>query len=102
MMTKTERSKLAGLEATTVSKNTNGYIKFGGMILQWGKGGSATTDLVTINFPTAFPNACFSVVVSGIRNKNGSNGHNYVYNVTKTNFQATFDNGPGYFIAIGY
>ncbi len=102
MMTKEERSKLAGLESIVASKAANGYIKVGGIIIQWGKGGSNTTDLVTINFPTAFPSTCCSVVVSGIRNKNGSNGHNYVYNVTRTNFQATFDNGPGYFIAIGY
>ncbi len=102
MMTKAERSKLAGLEVPTILKNSNGYIKLGGIIIQWGKGGANTTDLVTINFPTAFPTACCSVVVSGIRNKCGGNGHNYVYNVTRTNFQATFDNSLGYFIAIGY
>lgn len=71
-------------------------------MIQWGLAGSNTTALQTIYFQTSFPTKCLSVVVSGNRNKNGSNGHNYVYNVTNSSFQVTFDNTPGYYIAIGY
>lgn len=40
---------------------TNGYYKLaGGLILQWGR--SAGTNTGTVTLPTAFPNACLSVV----------------------------------------
>lgn len=50
----------------TMSLNTNGYAKLpGGLVIQWGKTPSIPYNTnLQITFPTAFPNACFSVVVT--------------------------------------
>ncbi len=50
----------------SVSIAENGYLKIAGLIIQWGHTGSGKISgpgSVQINFPTAFPNACFSVVL---------------------------------------
>jgi hypothetical protein len=46
---------------------TNGYQKLpGGLIIQWGSGQSIPgSGSVAISFPTAFPNACFTVTLTG-------------------------------------
>jgi len=46
---------------------TNGYQKLpGGLILQWGSGQSIPgSGSVAISFPIAFPNACFTVTLTG-------------------------------------
>ena len=54
-------------QITDISKSiaTNGYIKLGsGFILQWGTMTNASTwsAVATVNFPTAFPHACLTVV----------------------------------------
>ena len=54
----------AGLSAflgDNQSLTTTGYQKLpGGLIIQWGQGSYANGS--TVSFPTAFPNACFTVV----------------------------------------
>lgn len=94
MMTKAERSKLAGLEAgankyihpdnvntrhvtdaektkwnnssPVVSKSSNGYIKIGGIIIQWGSVSYTLGQLSsnTIYFPISFPANCASITLS--------------------------------------
>ena len=46
---------------------TNGYQKLpGGLIIQWGSGQSIpSSGSVAVSFPTAFPNACFTVTLTG-------------------------------------
>ena len=45
--------------------DTNGLLTLGnGLILQWAKASVATNVPATIVFPTPFPNACFTVLVS--------------------------------------
>lgn len=56
----------------------------------------------SLSFYTPFPTKCVAVVVSGERSGDGANGYNYVYNVTRYGFEVSFDNSPGYYIAIGY
>lgn len=58
----------AGLAASfTKSLATNGYQKLpGGLIIQWGSGQSIPgSGSVAVSFPTAFPNACFTVTLTG-------------------------------------
>lgn len=54
------------------SQSTSGYQKLGsGLYVQWGVTGSlASGSSTSINFPTAFPTACFQVI-SGIRDNSG-------------------------------
>lgn len=82
---------------------TNGYIKFpNGFMIQAGYGGRKTTDRQYINFYTSFPSRCVAVVTSGDRSGDGANGYNYVYNVTRSGFEVSWDDSPGYYIAVGY
>ena len=49
----------------------NGYQKLpNGFIIQWGTGTTSTGNGDTVVFPTAFPNACFSVVVNELNANN--------------------------------
>lgn len=80
-----------------------GYIKFpNGFMIQAGYGGRETTDRQSLSFYTPFPTKCVAVVVTGERRESGANGFNYVYNVTRSGFDVSFDKSPGYYIAIGY
>lgn len=82
---------------------TSGYIKFpNGFMIQAGYGGRNTTDRQYINFYTSFPSRCVAVVTNGNRSGDGANGYNYVYNVTRSGFEVSWDNSPGYYIAVGY
>lgn len=101
MMTKAERSKLAGLETATVSKNTNGYIKFGGIIIQWGIA-TGTAWRKNITFPTPFPVQCCCVVCSSQYDGASGKGYNNVANVTKIGCTLIVDNNPGCWLAVGY
>jgi len=40
----------------------NGYAEMGPVIIQWGTSSSTSDDSQNFSFPTAFSNACFSVV----------------------------------------
>lgn len=83
--------------------STSGYIKFpNGFMIQAGYGGRNTTDRQYISFYTSFPSRCVAVVTSGNRDGDGANGYNYVYNVSRTGFEVSWDNTPGYYIAVGY
>jgi hypothetical protein len=92
------------------SLTANGYQRLpGGLILQWGAD-TATGQNHTVTFPIAFPNAIFSVTVSGIAN--GTYFIPYNTNPTTTGYTQGFyatggANGAaaswvGRFIAIGY
>lgn len=74
----------------------------GGLIIQGGYGGTHTTDRQTFYFPRMFPSKCIAVVVSGERAGDGANGYNYVWNVTRSGFEVSYDKAPGYWMAIGY
>ena len=83
--------------------STGGYIKFpNGFMIQAGYGGRNTTARQYINFYTSFPSRCVAVVTNGNRSGDGANGYNYVYNVTRSGFEVSWDNSPGYYIAVGY
>ena len=56
----------------------------------------------TATFNRAFPNGIRSVVISGIRDGKGADGHNYVYNASRTGFDYQVDNCEAFFIAVGY
>lgn len=83
--------------------STSGYIKFpNGFMIQAGYGGRNTTDRQYINFYISFPSRCVAVVTNGNRSGDGANGYNYVYNVTRSGFEVSWDSSPGYYIAVGY
>lgn len=83
--------------------STGGYIKFpNGFMIQAGYGGRNTTDRQYISFYTSFSSRCVAVVTNGNRSGDGANGYNYVYNVTRSGFEVSWDNTPGYYIAVGY
>lgn len=83
--------------------STSGYIKFpNGFMIQAGYGGRNTTDRQYISFYTSFPSRCVAVVTNGNRSVGGANGYNYVYNVTRSGFEVSWDKSPGYYIAVGY
>lgn len=83
--------------------SASGYIKFpNGFMIQAGHGGRETTNRQHLNFYIPFPTKCVAVVVSGERSGDGARGYNYVYNVTRYGFEVSYDNSPGYYIAIGY
>jgi hypothetical protein len=51
--------------STGSSNSSNGYVKLpNGLYIQWGYNSATTAGYHDITFPTAFPNYCFSVVVS--------------------------------------
>lgn len=62
-----------------MSLNQNGYIRFFGFQIAWGRFTAAANGTTAVNFATPFATACFSVVCSG---SNGSGND-------------TQDNGPG-------
>ncbi len=46
------------------SQTTNGYVKMGGLILQWGTVAYTTWSGIGVNFPIAFPNNVFSITTN--------------------------------------
>lgn len=56
----------------------------------------------TATFNRSFPNGIRSVVISGIRDGKGADGHNYVYNASRTGFDYQVDNCEAFFVAVGY
>ena len=73
-----------GLAAT--SYGTNGYVKIGSLYIQWGSGQAIPgSNQVTITFPVAFPNACYSVSLTGSAN---SDTPCYVPSFNASNFVA--------------
>jgi len=75
----------------------NGYAQVGSLIIQWGGYVSNTDNAQVVNFPKAFPNACFSVMAD----------RSITQTYTKTSFSVdrfnTVDGSPTHhFIAIGF
>lgn len=85
---------------------TNGYYKLpGGLIIQWGRlGTNIGNTTALINFPLAFPNACFSVVCVKQEVATSDDGV-YVYGPPTTLNFTVYAGGSGasdvYYIAIG-
>ena len=60
---------LGGIRVDASSFTENGYIKFGGLIIQWGKylpGGNVGQGIVSITFPVVFPTAVFNISLTSI------------------------------------
>lgn len=142
MMTVSERSKLAGIEqgankyihpnnsstrhvtdaektkwnnsSPEVYKNQNGYIKIGGITIQWGSfsyalgsvgnsGGSGKT----VYFPTSFPSGCFQIVLNNPGNISFGCGYiGRVKSFTRSSFVYTEDGfasgGAGSYAVVGW
>ena len=80
--------------------NSYGYAKFAnGLILQWGlvAGG---TGFNTVNYPILFPNACFIVITSYLKNDRVSD-YRAVSFVNNTGCGIGTDNCSAYWLAIG-
>jgi len=77
----------------SASLGSSGWQEFpSGLIMQWGTD-TATGYLHTVTFPRAFPNAAFSVTVSGLAN--GTFFIPFNTNLTKTGYQQGFYNNTG-------
>lgn len=76
------------------SKTTDGYIKIGGIIIQWGVAGG-TNWQKAIKFPVPFPIQCCSVVCSSQYPGASGKGYNNVTNISKTGCTLIIDNAPG-------
>ncbi|WP_430736413.1 gp53-like domain-containing protein [Pseudomonas anguilliseptica] len=101
----------------SMSLTANGYITFptwlGGLIVQWGTSGAVTYDArLTVNYPIAFPNACFAVLTN-YKAPTTSTDHCQSYgvaNVGTTSFQVenqwvyngNAGNFPAVWIGFGY
>ena len=73
--------------AYSVSGCTNGYYKLpGGLILQWGYAGNASSGKTTITFPAAFPNYCFNAHGCGFQSDGVTKVTVTVHALSKTNF----------------
>ena len=94
----------------SASLGTSGWQELpSGLIMQWGTD-TATGYLHTVTFPRAFPNAAFSVTVSG--NASGTYFIPFDLNLTTTGYQQGFRNNTGgggaasawtgHYIALGY
>lgn len=95
----------AAATGTAAFTGTSGHqILPSGLILQWGTTGSLPNDTpTTINFPIAFPNACFSV--TGSDTFAGSKSATWsFYGWNANNFTARCDENTatGQWFAIGY
>lgn len=84
---------------------SSGYQKLSnGLILQWGE--YQNNNNVTVVFPTAFPNACLSVV-NTMHQSTASSGPNYStsvksFNKTRVIFNGLSSWGTVLWFAIGY
>ncbi len=103
MMTKTERSKLAGLESVASLKSTNGYVKVGGIIIQWGKNSASANTNTTVYYATAFA-AVYSVVMVPEDSNTSQNKSLAVCNIGTSSFQINNTERVGFpcrWIAVG-
>lgn len=105
----------AGIDAYTDSLSNsftaNGYATLpGGLIIQWGThdclGVNGQDTPSTLNFPIAFPTACFSVVMT-INDQAGRDGSAGIevtsFNTSSAAILAGADHGPNCpWIAVGY
>lgn len=84
-----------------VNATSGSTMLMGGMILKWGFSGSIGSPIA---FAAAFPNACYSVVVTG--SSTLYTGGFVVSAISRTTFTVTRTSGSGstgfYYIALGY
>lgn len=95
----------------TIPKNTallsgNGWHRDvdTGLITQWGTLSSTVVGNITVTFPIAFPNTCFNVQSTIIRQNNdpGNDPWSYVTSFSNTTASVGSDDYGVYWIAIGY
>lgn len=103
MMTATERSKLAGLKSIIVSKNINGYVKIGGIMIQWGRNNALSKSNTTVSYPLPF-SSVYSVVITAEDSNVDQNKSLVACNISNNNFQINNTEKSHYYcrwIAIG-
>lgn len=92
---------------TTVnkSKGTNGYFKLGnGMIVQWGRVSSVSSQRATVTLPTPFTSKYCPTGTCNYSTTTES-GHGFIDNVSLTSFRINgvdSDMLPFYWVAVGY
>ena len=79
----------------STSLATNGYIKIGGIIIQWGSFTGSTSGGTVINFPVAFPTACRALAGIDISSV-GAAGRFTCTAVNTTSFTGAIYNGSAY------
>lgn len=90
------------LNGATKDHSASGYQKFaGGLYLQWGKTDMGGDSSEAVLWPTAFPNACLTVVAMDL---GGNNPIGTSAEPTTTGVTFTSSGTPGVFnwIAVGY
>lgn len=87
----------------------NGYLRFFGFQLAWGRFSAAANATTAVDFVQAFPTACFSAVVSGVTNTGTGSQDNtpavLVSTITRTGFSvfnADDEADATCYIAVGY
>ena len=87
----------------------NGYIRFFGLQLTWGRFSAAANGATSVIFPLAFQNACFSVVNSGTStggtNAQDNDANVVVSTISRTGFSVFSSRDPvdaNTYIAVGY
>ena len=83
------------------SLTANGYVKFAnGLIIQWGVVGWGGVGFNGVTFPIAFPDACFAVITSYLKNDRVGD-YRAVGWASKTGCGIATDNCAAYWLAIG-
>ena len=77
------------------TKDAGYQISEDGLITQFGYGGR------NVVFPIPFPNKCYAVIPTTVRNSPGSRGFNHVTSVTNKGFSSIIDGNNGYWVAYG-
>ncbi len=96
-------SKLAGLETATSLKSINGYVKVGGIIIQWGTSYASANTNTTVSYATSFVNT-YSVVMVPEDSNTSQNKSLAVCNIGTSSFQINNTERVGFYcrwMAIG-
>ena len=103
--------QIVGITGGATALGGSGYQKLGsGLIIQWGSTGNVPSGgSLTVSFPTAFPNAVFSVAgnPNAVVNYDASNNQLWYIGGANTSGFTIYGNSPTanpsfYWIAIGY
>lgn len=89
----------------TASYGTNGYVKIGTLIIQWGSFSSENSSDTIVTFPTAFTTAVYNVQATKYGTGNDDPSVFYVYSISTS--QVVIHNYTGatntcYWLAVGY
>lgn len=99
----TAKQTIAGWSTDSISKNSNGYVKFAnGIIIQWGRINAQTSG---VTLPTPFSSdTSYSVALTGYNNSDSQGNKTQYLKVapSSTGFTITGTCSPNYWIAIGY